>query len=375
MEQQSPSSGTNPGNGTAVLVSVLAAGAAVLAGAVLTSRPSKQERAQAQIEDQVSGLKSSADQVTAQLTRALEGLSFDREATTRKARKQANKLQKSSQKSVDEAVKAANKHIATFEKQAKGLKVREHAKGLTTTGSDQVSTYAASLGEQVALLLNEARQRATDAGSKASGSATEVRSKAGSKSRDLAHQASGELAGAKQDAGKLAQDVKARGADLVTTGTALVSDALKKSPDVKEKLVKVADDTKQHAPEVKESLAGIADSLVARGSDLAARAREQAPDLAATAKESAQNWSIPWPKRWQRSPAISGRRQSHWCRRQRRSGQRRRSPVASAKDTGGSLVPELQAQAGAIGGKVSTGTHAIGEQSKAGSKRRRPGGT
>ncbi|HYI24256.1 MAG TPA: hypothetical protein VD767_02510, partial [Thermomicrobiales bacterium] len=102
-----------------------------------------------------------------------------------------------------------------------------------------------------------------------------------------------------------------------------------------------------------------------RGSDLAARAREQAPDLAATAKEfgaelvdtlaetlATKSGDI----RAQAKPLVSDASAA--------VANAADHLVTSAKDTGGSLVPELQAQAGAIGGKVSTGTHAIGEQSK-----------
>lgn len=354
MSHQGIDANQHTGNGSVVLYSIMAAGAAGLAGAVLIGRPGKQERAQDHIDQKVAELKSGVDRSSEQLTKAVEGLNFDREATTRKAKKQLTKLQKSSSKALDEAIKAANSRVAELEKHGMSLQVREQAKGLASNGSDKVASFSAMLMEQVTSALEEARARAAETSGKTAEAASETAVKVESKAREIASQATAEASEAAEDASRQAHDLKARGAELAAVGTAFVSDALRKSPEVLDRVGKAADDARHHAPELKESLSGIVGAMAELGNDVVTKAKEQAPEIADTLATTLASRSSDLREQAKPLIADAGAAVAGVADQ----------VLVSAKDAGSHVKPGIQAQVGTLGDKVSSGTTVIGEQSK-----------
>jgi hypothetical protein len=354
MSQSPDTTGSQPGNGTVVLLSVVAAGAAAVAGAALAGRPGKQEQAQSKIDRRVAQLQAGVDKTSTKLSSALSGLDFDRDATTRKARKQSARMQKSSAKTVNEAVKIANRWIADLEKQGSKVKAREQAKGLASQGSDQVATLASGLSQQVSTLMEEARKRARES-SQSSQDAVK------STSRDMARKASDEVSSAKLAASDRAHDVKTRGQELAAIGSAMLGDAVKKSPELFGKVEKAADEARRHAPDLKESLSELVGTVAELGGTAAARAKEQAPEVAARVKERAPEVvesvtgtvaTKATELKEQAKPLVVD------------ANTRVAGLAEQVKEASSHVRPGIESQASTLGDKVSSGTTAIGDQSR-----------
>jgi dsDNA-specific endonuclease/ATPase MutS2 len=350
-EQSSHFNATAAGNGTVIGASIVAAGIAGLGGATLMGRQNRKERTQERVEKRVSDLEARATEAMAQLNRAVEGLSFDRSGQTRAARKQVKRLSKTATAATEEALKGARKRAAEIDKEVRNLRVAEGANRLANEGSDRAAALSATLNERIATAVDEVRQGISGWGDRASAQASAVAETSSEKAR-------ASVQPVKDEATRLTQDVKALSADLITQGAALVAEARHKSPELLERAKGATHEAAVHArdvsPELRDKIADTASKAAERGSELVARAKERAPEVqeAVTSSVSATVHDL----QEQARPLIAEAGAA--------AAKAAEQARTAARDAGQTILPEVQHQADALGGRMSTTTHAIEHKSR-----------
>ena len=345
-------------NGMAIGASIIAAGISGLAGAIVMGRQNRKERAQERVEKRVSALEARAEEVMAQVNRALEGLSFDRSGTTRARQKQIRKMTISTAAAAEEAVKRARKRAAEIDKEVRNLKVIEGANRLAGEGSDRAAGLSSTLNERAATLVEELRHGLAGLGEKASVQAGVVAGTSAERARTSVQPV-------KEEAAKLAHEAR----DLVAHGAELVAEVRQKTPELAERAKVATHDAAVQAreltPELRTRLSEVASKASDRGSEVVARARERAPEVAEQVRARAPEV--------QEAVASSVSATVHDLQEHAKPLLAEAGAVAAraaeqarlaARDAGQTILPEVQHRADAIGERMSTTTHVIEHKSR-----------
>jgi len=287
-----------PGNGRAIGISVIAAGVlGAIGSSVFGRKPTRAERAQAEVTTRLDRLESIAAQSLDQLTQALEGLTPKGTG----AKKNAGQVSKSAMKSADAALKATRQRIAEIDRESARLKAVERANAIGHEGSLRATELARTLGSRASSALDEARSAAPGWKSKASQSVIDAKAKGA----ELAHQATASAPDARDLVAHKALDFASKGSalaaqardqkdpvvdkankaleDVAERGAAVVAQLREKAPDAREQVGKTAQEVaglvKEHAPDVRERASRVASVASERASELSAQAKQRAPEV------------------------------------------------------------------------------------------------